>query len=368
MMTITITRHQQSRTFRKDVPAYPRVHLPTLVWICLSFLLFVQQGVECSSAAAAAAAAKSSSAPSSSSSPTIFLSDERGRRSTTLVRGGDVMDREPVTVVRPSMPPTTSSGARYGGTFQSSNSGNQYYPYRPSSSSSSYQYGGSRSSWSSYPRTTTSANNNSNNNNMKSFNKQTRDFFQPFTDWWTTNISPTIKNWPKIHCRVEPTTTLKIRKTFRPLKTIVQVGADFNTQLSVWQFKSSWEDALIGGKLTLAGRELQFTKSWQLSVGAMGDLVTRLKLRAAVDLQTWKAYARIGFRTERLAPINVMEGFTVMKQIPLDGTKGHVKLEVKANFALPEPEIEYSTEIQRSVIGMGDIEINIDELNLLLDY
>ena len=57
-----------------------------------------------------------------------------------------------------------------------------------------------------------------------------------------------------------------------------------------------------------------------------------------------------------------------MKQFPLDGNQGHVKLEVKANFALPEPEIEYSTEIQRSVIGMGDIEINIEELNLLLDY
>ena len=55
--------------------------------------------------------------------------------------------------------------------------------------------------------------------------------------------------------------------SFRPLKTIVRLGADFNTQLGVWQFKSSWEDAIIGGKLTLIGKELQLTKSWQLSVG-----------------------------------------------------------------------------------------------------
>jgi hypothetical protein len=194
-------------------------------------------------------------------------------------------------------------------------------------------------------------------------------FFQPVTDWWLANISPNVKNWPKLHCRVEPTTTLKLRKTFRPLKTIVVIGADFNTQLGVWQFKSSWEDAIIGGKLTLAGRELQISKSWPLSVGGvMEDLVTRLKFRAAVDLSTWKAYARVGFRTERLSPINVMEGFTLLKQVPLDGSKGHVKLEVKANFALPEPEIEYSTETQRSLIGMGDIEVSIEELNLLLDY
>jgi hypothetical protein len=63
-----------------------------------------------------------------------------------------------------------------------------------------------------------------------------------------------------------------------------------------------------------------------------------------------------------------MEGFTLMKRLPLDGNNGHVKLEVKANFALPEPEIEYSTETQRSLVGMGDIEVSIDELNLLLDY
>ena len=93
--------------------------------------------------------------------------------------------------------------------------------------------------------------------------------FQTVQDWWTSNISPNIKNLPRINCRVEPTTTLKIRKTFRPLKTIVRFGADFNTQLGVWQFKSSWEDAIIGGKITLAGKELQLSKSWQLSVGEL---------------------------------------------------------------------------------------------------
>ena len=210
---------------------------------------------------------------------------------------------------------------------------------------------------------------NSNSNRYSStFSQNTRSFLSPVTDWWTSTISPHIKNWPKIQCRVEPTTTLKIRKTFRPLKTVVRLGADFNTQLGVWQFKSSWEDEIIGGRITLTGRELQLTKSWQLSVGAMEDLVTRLRFRAAVDLQTWKAYARVGFRTERISPINVVDGFTFFQQIPLDGNSGHIKLECKANFALPEPEIEYSTETQRSLVGMGDIEVSIEELNLVLDY
>jgi hypothetical protein len=192
--------------------------------------------------------------------------------------------------------------------------------------------------------------------------------FQRVQDWWTTNVSPNIQSLPKIVCRMEPTTTLKLRKTFRPLKTIIRFGADFNTQLGVWQFKSSWEDAIIGSKLTLAGKELQLTKSWQLSVGAVEDLVTRFRFRAAINLQTFQAYARVGFRTERLTPIDVVEGFTILKRVPLDGVRGSVKLEVKANIALPEPEFEYSTETQRSFNGMGDIEVSIDELNLLLDY
>lgn len=86
---------------------------------------------------------------------------------------------------------------------------------------------------------------------------------QSVQEWWSANLP----NIPKLIFRVEPTTTLKISKTFRPLGTIVKMGAEFNTGLGVWQFKSSWEDAIIGGKLTLAGKELQLTKSWQLSMG-----------------------------------------------------------------------------------------------------
>uniref|UniRef100_A0A7S1BH41 Uncharacterized protein n=1 Tax=Corethron hystrix TaxID=216773 RepID=A0A7S1BH41_9STRA len=73
--------------------------------------------------------------------------------------------------------------------------------------------------------------------------------------------------FPGLKVRTDPRTTLKLRKRFRPLKTVLTLGADFETQLGVWQFKSSWEDSLIGGRLTLNGRELQMSKTWLLSVG-----------------------------------------------------------------------------------------------------
>lgn len=101
--------------------------------------------------------------------------------------------------------------------------------------------------------------------------------------------------------------------------------------------------------------------------GVVEDLVTRLRLKAAVDLSTRRAYARLGFRTERLSPINVVEGFTGKWMIPLDRPDNKVKLEIKANFAFPEPEIEYSTESARTLIGMSPIEVSLDELNLVLD-
>jgi hypothetical protein len=91
--------------------------------------------------------------------------------------------------------------------------------------------------------------------------KKPKNFVRSAIDWVREG------NVPKIQVRVEPNTTLKLRKRFRPLKTVVMLGADFNTQLGVWQFKSSWEDRIIGGRLTLAGRELQLSKTWLLSVG-----------------------------------------------------------------------------------------------------
>lgn len=236
----------------------------------------------------------------------------------------------------------------------------------PESSDNSYTAGRAGGRSSSNPAYQTRNRNRSGSNYKASSSSKIRNPFTSVRNWVRDNQA----SIPRIQVRVEPNTTLKLRKRFSPLfKTMVTLGADFNTQLGVWQFKSSWEDKIIGGRLTLAGRELQLSKTWLLSVGAVEDLVTRLRFRAAIDLGTAKAYARFGFRSERLSPINVMEGFTLLRQLPLDGPEGNVKLEVKANFAFPEPEIEYSTEKGgRSLVGMGDIEVNIDELNLLLEY
>lgn len=49
----------------------------------------------------------------------------------------------------------------------------------------------------------------------------------------------------------------------------------------------------------MKGRELQFSKTWLVTLGDQDDIATRLKFRAGIDTGTWRSYARLGFRTER---------------------------------------------------------------------
>lgn len=149
-------------------------------------------------------------------------------------------------------------------------------------------------------------------------------------------------------------------------KTILTLGADFNTQLGVWQFRSDWEDKVIGGRLSLKNKSLELTKTWLLSLTSASDLVTRLRLRATFDFNSGTFNTRLGFRTERLSSVDLLSGLTLKKRFPLS-KDGHAKLEVVGNFCFPEPEIEWGGE-KKEFVGMGDVEVSVDQINLLMEY
>lgn len=128
--------------------------------------------------------------------------------------------------------------------------------------------------------------------------------------------------FPNVRVSMDPTTSLKLRKRIYPLKTVLTLGADYNTQIGVWQFRSTWEDSIIGGRISIAGREVMLTKSWLLKVMDSEDVATRLKFRAAINTRDWTAYAKFGFRTERISPLNMKDGFQLAKKFPLDGNNG----------------------------------------------
>ena len=54
------------------------------------------------------------------------------------------------------------------------------------------------------------------------------------------------------------------------------------------------------------------------------------------------------------------------KRLQLDGPEGNAKIEIKAHVSAPKIHIEYATD-ERYFIK-EDVEINIEQANLLLDF
>ena len=117
-------------------------------------------------------------------------------------------------------------------------------------------------------------------------------------------------------------------------------------------------------------------------MGGATNLAATLRLRGALDLMSGRTSARLGFRTEQASGnINIVEGVDLVKKLPLDGADGHAKLEVKLRVAFPQPEMSANRESRASAddrgdeipksdvyVGMGDLEVDVDELNLCLDW
>ena len=69
--------------------------------------------------------------------------------------------------------------------------------------------------------------------------------------------------------------------------------------------------------------------------------------------------------------MNIVDGVNLEKKIPLDGADGHAKLEVKLRVAFPQPDVSLDREKSESgavYVGMGDLEVDVDEINLCLDW
>jgi hypothetical protein len=136
---------------------------------------------------------------------------------------------------------------------------------------------------------------------------------------------------PSLQFRIDPSTKLKLRKFFSPYNTKVEIGADFDSQESIWEIRGSVEEKVLNGKVAVKGREFQYLKTWMVGVSENELLRTRLRLKVAVDMLNGKTYCRFGFRTEESS----LEGFPLETKILLDkignnnnSTEGHVFCEV----------------------------------------
>jgi hypothetical protein len=214
---------------------------------------------------------------------------------------------------------------------------------------------------------------------------------------------------PKLRIRVEPTTTVKLKKRLAWRQYKFWLAADYHVQDNLWRFQTSLaagdnnDAGLLGGGavLVLAGRELQYHRSWDVQL--LPDLYTCLRLRTAVDVLNGQASVKIGFGSNVIRAVDLQKGLTVRHQFPLDQAQpptttmmmmmgsnnnnkrreSNVKLEVAASLALPDTALEFSTPgFRRShnnnnagggggavtTATVSDIRVALDEVNLVLDY
>ncbi len=129
------------------------------------------------------------------------------------------------------------------------------------------------------------------------------------------------ERFPRISLMIDPVVNFKIRQRIQKFGTGITLGCDYLSDVAHWRMYCVVEDYVVGGRFSLRGSELGWTKSWLWSLG-MGETEengAKFKLRLGLNLKTLKAYARLRFRTEPISPfgLDVGEGITCVGKLPL---------------------------------------------------
>ena len=124
---------------------------------------------------------------------------------------------------------------------------------------------------------------------------------------------------------------------------------------------------MIGDRLLLRGTSLELTKTWLVSVGSYSDsFVSRVRMRLSVNLKDGRTKFKFGVRNEAVNNVDILSGLRFEKNI---GLTSNAKVQVKSNVRLPEPEVEFfGVGEGRRLVGMGDVEVAVEEVNVCLDY
>ncbi|KAL7554381.1 hypothetical protein ACHAWF_017826 [Thalassiosira exigua] len=220
---------------------------------------------------------------------------------------------------------------------------------------------------------------------------------------------------PRVNVRFDPTTALKVRKSWPHLVPglILHLGADLETHRlgrGRWRVRGCVEDKLFGGRFSVrearrgrgddcdAGEDegggdgertvlLEYSKSWRFA-GSGSSGGTRCDLRGSCDLATGRCRARFGFRAEPVPLAGAAaggccaadatrpgrRGLVVAPTWALDG-EGRTLLEAKARVDLPAPEFVVGADFdgRSSTTGLGvgvesDVDVDVEEVNLIFCF
>lgn len=132
-----------------------------------------------------------------------------------------------------------------------------------------------------------------------------------------TNSKILFRFFPKLDFRMDPIINFKLKQGITLLGTSVTLGIDFLSDIMQWRTFCSVEDTLVGGRFSLRGSELGWTKSWLWNLGLVEDNTAKFKLRLGLNFDSLKLYARLRFRTEPISPFDIGEGISCAGKVSI---------------------------------------------------
>jgi hypothetical protein len=85
------------------------------------------------------------------------------------------------------------------------------------------------------------------------------------------NLYSWTKQLPKVNVVMDPIINFKLKQRIRKFGASITLGMDYLSELAQWRAYCAVEDAIVGGRFSLRGSELGWTKSWLMNLGTTTD-------------------------------------------------------------------------------------------------
>lgn len=201
----------------------------------------------------------------------------------------------------------------------------------------------------------------------------------------------------QINLRCDPLVNFKVKQKLKLLGACVTLGLDYLSDIAQWRTYCSVEDSLVKGEVfrrfnfsaffyimvgrfSLRGSELGWAKSWQPNLGLGEENSAKFKLRLGLNLNNYKFYAKLRFRTEPISPFDITDGLSCAGKLPLPvymlpmlrKVPLRVEYKLRINAARSSDSLRGKSEQQERKVhmttGLGTIDVSLDELNVCLEY
>lgn len=191
------------------------------------------------------------------------------------------------------------------------------------------------------------------------------------------SISNLLSHLPRVQMSLDPIINFKFKQRVNILGACITLGMDYLSDISQWRTYCAVEDNAFRGRFSLRGSELGWAKSWIWNLGLGEENTAKFKLRMGLNLKTYKAYARLRFRTEPISPFDIGEGLSCAGKLPLTALlpvlrKIPLRVEYRLRINTPRPEFEIKRNKRDNNImlstGIDKVDLSLDELNFCLEW